>query len=182
MAKVTKLVIIGDGEVGKTCMLISYTTNTFPSDYVPTVFENYSTTVMIDEKPVNLSLWDTAGQEGYDRLRALSYPQTNIFLVCFAVGNKESFNNVKSKWIPEIQHHCPNIPFVLVGTKSDLRQNNKKDEMISEDEGVAMAKDVGAVIYLECSAITQEGLHAVFEKAIRTALSKERERPPCRLF
>jgi len=182
MADITKLVIVGDGAVGKTCMLISYTSNSFPSDYVPTVFENYSTNVIIDEKPVNLNLWDTAGQEGYDRLRPLSYPQTNVFLVCFAVSNKESFKNVKSKWIPEIQHHCPDIPFILVGTKSDLRENNKKDEMISEDEGVAMAKDIGAVIYLECSAITQEGLHAVFEKAIRTALSKKIDEKQCWLF
>jgi len=182
MAQFTKLVITGDGAVGKTCMLISYTSNSFPSDYVPTVFENYSTTVMIDEKPVNLALWDTAGQEQYDRLRPLSYPQTDVFLVCFAVSHKVSFNNVKSKWIPEIRHHCPNIPYILVGTKSDLRKNNTKDEMISEEEGVAMAKDVGAVIYLECSAITQEGLHAVFEKAIRTALSKEIKNRRCWLF
>jgi len=182
MAEVTKLVIVGDGTVGKTCMLISYTSNSFPSEYVPTVFENYSTNVIIDEKPVNLALWDTAGQEEYDRLRPLSYPQTDVFLVCFAVSNKDSFNNVKSKWIPEIRHHCPGIPFILVGTKSDLRKNNKTDEMISEEEGVAMAKDVGAVIYLECSAITQEGLHAVFEKAIRTALSKKRYTAPCWLF
>jgi len=182
MADITKLVIVGDGAVGKTCMLISYTSNSFPSDYVPTVFENYSTNVMIDEKPVNLALWDTAGQEEYDRLRPLSYPQTDVFLVCFAVTNKDSFNNVKSQWIPEIRHHCPNVPFILVGTKSDLRKNNKKDEMISEEEGVAMAKDIGAVIYLECSAITQAGLHAVFDKAIRTALSKESKKYPCILF
>jgi len=182
MAQNAKLVIIGDGAVGKTCMLISYTSNSFPSDYIPTVFENYSTNVIIDEKPVNLTLWDTAGTEGYDRLRPLSYPQTNVFLVCFAVSDKNSFNNVKSIWIPEMRHHCPNIPFILVGTKSDLRKNKKKDEMISEEEGVAMAKDVGAVIYLECSAITQEGLHAVFEKAIRTALSKEINNRRCWLF
>merc|ERR1719317_1642515 len=141
---------------------------------------------MIDENPVNLELWDTAGQEQYARLRPLSYSQTDVFAVsrpCSTRASpKVSFNNVKSKWVPEIRHHCPNIPFILVGTKSDLRQNNKKDEMISEDEGVAMAKDVGAVIYLECSAITQEGLHAVFEKAIRTALSKETTRNSfCRL-
>merc|ERR1711981_803361 len=74
----------------------------------------------VDGKPINLGLWDTAGQEDYDRLRPLSYPQTDVFLTCFSIISPASFQNVKAKWYPEINHHCPSTPLVLVGTKIDL--------------------------------------------------------------
>ena len=112
---------MGDSAVGKTCLLISYTTNRFPS--VPTVLDNSAVTVMIGEEPYTLGLFDTVGQEDYDRLRLLSYPQTDVFLVCFSVVSLSLFENVKEKWVPEITHHCPKTPFLLIGTQIDLRDD-----------------------------------------------------------
>lgn len=173
-----KCVVVGDGAVGKTCLLISYTTNAFPGEYVPTVFDNYSASVLVDGRPISLGLWDTAGQEDYDRLRPLSYPQTDVFLVCFSVVSPPSFENVRTKWIPEIAHHCPSTPLILVGTKLDLRDDpttlqrlkERRFSPITYSMGTQCARDIGAVRYLEASSKTQKGLKNVFDEAIRAVL------------
>lgn len=138
-------------------------------------FDNYSASVMVDGKPISLGLWDTAGQEDYDRLRPLSYPQTDVFLICFSIVSPPSFDNVKAKWFPEIEHHAPNVPIILVGTKLDLREDkgtmdalrSKRMEAVSYEQALAVSKEIRAHKYLECSALTQRNLKSVFDEAIR---------------
>ena len=173
-----KCVVVGDGAVGKTCLLISYTTNKFPQEYVPTVFDNYAVTVMIGGEPYTLGLFDTAGQEDYDRLRPLSYPQTDVFLVCFSVVYPASFENVKEKWVPEITHYSTKTPFLIVGTQIDLRDNARTLEKLSKQKqrpitieaAEKLSRELRAAKYVECSALTQMGLKNVFDEAILAAL------------
>ncbi|CAF95379.1 unnamed protein product, partial [Tetraodon nigroviridis] len=188
-----KCVVVGDGAVGKTCLLISYTTGAFPKEYIPTVFDNYSSQVTIDNRIVSLNLWDTAGQEEYDRLRTLSYPQTNVFIICFAISSPASYENVKHKWHPEISaliskfdrhqvsHHCPDVPILLVGTKSDLRSDPDTQKKLKEQnqtpvthqQGAALARQIQAVRYMECSALNQDGIKDVFSEAVRAFLNPQ---------
>ena len=174
-----KLVVVGDGAVGKTSLLISFSTGKFPSDYVPTVFENYTATLKQGSKNVLLHLWDTAGQEDYDRLRPLSYPGTDVVLLCFSVCNRNSYESVKEKWFPEVSHHLPSTPFILVGTKTDLRDaqaadpnsnNPEKFEQVTKDEGKKLAQELECVRYMEVSAKTRNGLEALFTEAVKVVM------------
>nr|BAC99017.1 Raichu-1237X [synthetic construct] len=177
-----KLVIVGDGACGKTCLLIVFSKDQFPEVYVPTVFENYVADIEVDGKQVELALWDTAGQEDYDRLRPLSYPDTDVILMCFSIDSPDSLENIPEKWTPEVKHFCPNVPIILVGNKKDLRNDEHtrrelakmKQEPVKPEEGRDMANRIGAFGYMECSAKTKDGVREVFEMATRAALQARR--------
>ncbi|CAK8675211.1 unnamed protein product [Clavelina lepadiformis] len=187
-----KCVTVGDGTVGKTCLLISYSAGAFPTEYVPTVFDNYAANVIIDGKRVTLNLLDTAGSEDYNRLRPLAYPQTDVFLICFSIASPTSYENVRHKWYKELLHHCPNTPVILVGTKLDLRDDKEtvaelqkmKSVPLTKNQGLQLAKEIKAIKYLECSALTQNGVSTVFEEAIRAVLYPEKppQSKPCKLI
>jgi len=189
-----KLVIVGDGACGKTCLLIVFSKGTFPEVYVPTVFENYVADVEVDGKHVELALWDTAGQEDYDRLRPLSYPDSHVILICFSVDSPDSLDNVQEKWISEVTHFCPGLPIILVGCKKDLRRDPRVVEElrktnqrpVTPEEGMAVAQKIYAKHYLECSARTGEGVREVFQHATRAALLSRgrggKRKPACKIL
>ncbi|CAI2163081.1 18696_t:CDS:2 [Funneliformis geosporum] len=181
-----KLVIVGDGACGKTSLLSVFTLGHFPR--VPTVFENLVTDIKIDGKPVQLALWDTAGQEEYERLRPLSYSKAHVILIAFAIDIPDSFENVAAKWIDEVHSLCPNVPVILVGLKKDLRDDataiadmrKKGIAFVDPKQGEDMAQQIGARKYLECSALTGEDVDNVFEAASRAALlSPQKKHTDC---
>ncbi|OXB75694.1 UNVERIFIED_CONTAM: hypothetical protein H355_015388 [Colinus virginianus] len=253
--KMLKCVVVGDGAVGKTCLLMSYANDAFPEEYVPTVFDHYAgglapkteskslhliaipstihhvsavsetqsglikdnqsfllvslqkvemtilslwfcmnytglptkVTVTVGGQQHLLGLYDTAGQEDYNQLRPLSYPNTDVFLICFSVVNPASYHNVQEEWVPELKVCMPNVPYVLIGTQIDLRDDPKtlarllymKEKPLTYEHGVKLAKEIGAQCYLECSALTQKGLKTVFDEAILTIFHPKKKKKHC---
>lgn len=162
----------------------------------PTVFENYVHDIFIDNTHVELSLWDTAGQEEFDRLRSLSYDDTHAIMLCFSVDSPDSLENVESKWVAEIAENCPGVKLVLVALKCDLREHDQdegaeaKGPLIDYKQGLAVAEKIRALRYLgellssvfcsqrdaradhgtECSAMKNRGVNEAFTEAARVAL------------
>ncbi|XP_033099801.1 cell division control protein 42 homolog [Anneissia japonica] len=173
-----KCSIVGDGNVGKSCIMAAYKTNEFPSTNIPTVYENHELTVMNSGEEYNIKVYEAGGTEDYDRLRPMGYNQTDVFLVCFCVVKPRLVTNIETKWLPEITHYCPNTPYILLGTKIDLRDDpdaieelrKRNQKATSVEEGETLAKKLKAVQYIECSAKTQEGVRNVFEEALLLAL------------
>ncbi|KAF6752977.1 P-loop containing nucleoside triphosphate hydrolase protein [Ephemerocybe angulata] len=182
------VVVCGDGACGKTSLLNVFTRGFFTQVYEPTV---------VDDQLVELSLWDTAGQEEFDRLRSLSYAETHVVMVCFSVDNPVSLENIESKWLDEILEYCPGVKLVLVGhvthalaalracllvilaLKCDLRDDRVVKERLSRfgghtvqyEEGLAVARRIRASRYLECSSKHNRGVSEVFYEAARVSLS-----------
>ncbi|KYO39735.1 rho-related GTP-binding protein RhoF [Alligator mississippiensis] len=179
MAARLKLVVVGDGGCGKTSLLLVYAEGAFPECYAPSVFEKYSTTVQVGSKTVALDLYDTAGQEDYDRLRPLSYQNANVVLICYDVMSPTSYDNVLIKWYPEVSHFCRGVPLVLIGCKTDLRKDKEhlrklrssQQEPITYTQGEATCRQMNAEVYLECSAKFRENVEDVFKEATTIALN-----------
>jgi len=172
-----KLVIVGDGAAGKTSLLNVFAVGHFPETYEPTVFDNYVTEIELDGKPVQLALWDTAGQEEYERLRPLSYSKAHVILIAFSVDTPDSLDNVTQKWIEEVRSICGKaIPVVLVACKTDLRDKAiangtfAPEKYITREIGQKVAQSIGARGYYETSALLNQGVDAVFEASTRAAV------------
>ncbi|CAD8114246.1 unnamed protein product [Paramecium primaurelia] len=164
-----KLIVLGDANVGKVDILLSYIKDQISQDFIPKVFENYTITTVVDGKKINLSLWDTAGQETYNRLRILSYGQADVFLIVFSIIDEQSFQNAVTKWYQDVEvPELKNVPKIFVGNNKD--QRNLSNPSHVQYEAAKSKIDQLQCQYLECSSQTQEGIKEVFDQAIKKVL------------
>ena len=181
MERDLKIVIVGDGGIGKTCLTITYERKAFPhNEFLPHVCDPCLINVDVDGQSVAVELWDSAGQEDFDRIRPLAYPDTDVFFLCFSVSSQVSFEHIRKKWYPEIHNHSPKTPIFLVGLKSDHRNDEAKVreladqglEMVDRMEALNLASEINAVEFHECSASRLDGLSNIIERAVRVGLNK----------
>ncbi|KAH0792622.1 putative GTPase Rho1 [Histomonas meleagridis] len=175
MAKELKIVAVGDGAVGKTSLLMVLNNKPFPERYVPTIFENYTQEVTILNTPYKLRIWDTAGQDEYDRLRPLSYSGAHVILLCFALDLKQSFVNLTERWIGEVKHYCRDAKIILIGTKADLRQPGNPNH-VSDEEAMQFVNEQKCADYVACSPKSGEGIDKVFPAAAKACNQKKKKK------
>ncbi|KAJ5078995.1 gtpase crac1b [Anaeramoeba ignava] len=176
-----KVVCVGDGSVGKTCMLMTYLKNEFPVNYIPTIVENFTTDIEVNSVTYTLSIWDTAGQEELDKIRDCTYPGTDVVLLCYSIINITSFKNITEKWVPEIRGKLPQVPIIIVGLKTDLRNDLQtlenlrqlNQEPITALQGDQIAKETKSYCYVECSAKKRENLSEIFEQAVNSVKAQK---------
>jgi small GTP-binding protein len=175
-----KLVAVGDPSAKTTELLITYVNSGICPEYVPTVFDNYSVSIVAGGRPYEIALWDIAGTTEYERLRPLSYANANVFLLVFSLVDPITFENIEHKWFPEVEHFCPGVPKLLVGTHAEKRMDAKLLKLlaanglspVSTAEGLQLAAKLGLTYYVECSTRSGENVNKVFDLAVKSVLVK----------
>lgn len=178
-----KCVLVGDSAVGKTALLVRFTSETFPDNYKPTVFDNTGVEVYMDGVQISLGLWDTAGNDNFKQIRPRSYQHADVVLICYSVANPNTLASVQHKWIDEVREYLPKVPVLVVATQTDQRETGvHRGSCISAAEGRRVAREVQAKGYLECSSLSNRGVQQVFEHAVRTVVNQAKKDARRRMF
>lgn len=164
-----KIVLVGETNVGKTCIVRRVTSNVFDNTANPTLGAGYSSKhVTISGTDVHLQIWDTAGTERYRGMAPMYYREAKAALVCFSIVNAESFEKV-DYWASSLKSNLGTAAKIfLVGNKADLAA----ERVVSETEAEVLATEIGAESYVEVSAKTGEGVFTLFETITKTVLAE----------
>ncbi|SRR5579883_2170250 len=170
-----KLIVVGDPlNNAKKRLVEKFTGKTFPSDYLPTSFDDYDVAINLGGKNYNLIFRDTTGNEDYERLRALSYINRDIVLLIYSIHNRESFEQIPAKWYPEASHYCPSASLILVAL--DTQEPATKMDVTSI-EGEKLAEEIRAT-FVSCSiAEPYADLKKALAKSVRSENSLEISAP-----
>ncbi|KAI8633013.1 ras family-domain-containing protein [Xylariaceae sp. FL1651] len=157
-----------------------YYRDSFTLHYSPTHYELYNKLDIVDDQEIDIELWDTAGDITLAQLSRLTYLAWDAVFLCFSVTSMKSFHNAQAQWVTQIHRYCPGVPFILVGLQMDKRVGAglwaplypNLETRIAATEGVMTANTIGATGYVECSAMTGQGIHGVFEEGVRTVFKQ----------
>lgn len=174
-SKIVNCSVVGDGLVGKTSLVKKFAHNKHSENYVATVFDNFAGDVAVAGDKYTVSVFDTAGQQDYEGLRVFTYAQSDVIVVCYSAVDRESFNNVIDFWIPEIRNYVSNNkPIILVATQGDLIPD--KVTYVSRNEGLTLAKKIGANLFVESSVYDIGSVMKLFESVVTSAIKMKRRK------
>ncbi len=170
MVKTFKVLIIGEGAVGKTSIATRYTTGGFKESHLMTVGANFmlKNLELKDGSALRLSIWDTAGQEKFRKIVETYYKGGKGVLVCFDVTNRKSFEEI-DYWFNTSKSKIPDAKICLIGTKIDLDVARK----VSKDEALSFAKELN-LPYFETSALKNLGISEAFEYLSEQMIKEEK--------
>eukprot|EP01016_Furgasonia_blochmanni_P005403 TRINITY_DN120_c0_g1_i4.p1 TRINITY_DN120_c0_g1~~TRINITY_DN120_c0_g1_i4.p1 ORF type:complete len:215 (+),score=38.10 TRINITY_DN120_c0_g1_i4:302-946(+) len=166
----TKVIIVGDSGVGKTCMLVRFCENTFTPNYIMTIGIDFKfRTITVDGQRVKLQIWDTAGQERFRTITETFYKGAGGIILAYSSDDRKSFDNVEG-WIHQITEKAdPNLCRVLVATKSDV---DKK--AVDPKEGQELASRYG-IMFFETSAKSNLGIDDCFSQLAKEIIKTREE-------
>mmetsp|Transcript_11636 Transcript_11636/g.17228 ORF Transcript_11636/g.17228 Transcript_11636/m.17228 type:complete len:200 (+) Transcript_11636:50-649(+) len=167
-----KLVLLGDSVCGKTTLIHTFIKKEYPETYEPTVSEQESGNITIQKKKFKLSIWDTAGNSDYARLRPLAYPKTHSCILFYAIDNRESFDHVND-FYEEYRESEPETEVILVGTHVERRGKEEEGEYITKEEGEEKQEEIGASYFMEISTKSEKDARLVIENAVRAGLPED---------
>ena len=166
-----KVVAVGDAP--KVPFLMVLDDKPFPDRYVPTILENYTREVTMNNVTYRINAWDTAGQYEFDKLRPLTYACANVILLVFDLSFKATFSNLREKWISEVTHYCKDVKILVIGINLDLRQVGNPNH-VTDQEAEQFVQEFKFATYIPCSARTGEGIDKIWP-AVITAFETKKE-------
>eukprot|EP01089_Gocevia_fonbrunei_P012291 TRINITY_DN2863_c0_g3_i1.p1 TRINITY_DN2863_c0_g3~~TRINITY_DN2863_c0_g3_i1.p1 ORF type:complete len:197 (-),score=44.19 TRINITY_DN2863_c0_g3_i1:87-677(-) len=166
MAHNYRLVVVGSGGVGKSCLTIQYIANRFMPDYDPTLEDSYRKQVTIDDFECVLDIIDTAGQDDFMAIRESYYQEGEGFLCVYDITSPQTFHDVESFHNAILRvKDADNVPFLLVGNKSDLEPKRK----VTKEQGQQLASKLNCK-WMETSAKSRENVDAIFAEIVRETM------------
>ena len=172
-----QIILVGDSGCGKSALAIRLTHSLFSEKYIPTEFESFTTDIETQAGYVKLTLQDVSGAKESAEVRKLAYQGCDAILLCFDVTDKESYQSIETRWVPEITAVSPGIPVFVAACKKDAAAEEENcqddDDDVFSKEIETLVEKIGAVGYLECSASTNHNVEQIFYQIIEAKTQKQ---------
>ena len=181
------ILLVGDMACGKSSIVTTYCKDRFSEVYTPTILRCCESDAKIAGRLVKMNLIDVPGRFDYKPIRCTVFKNIDIAILCYSAGNVESFEHIRTHWLPELKECAPECPFVLAETKKDIRDEyNDAQESESTDDknhaslvpsnaGEELAKEIEALGFYSCSAKFRIGTRSLMEGTTLLALKKSRK-------